>query len=485
MRKKILILLILPILLSTCLQVKAEENLEDKNLEDKIKWIVLNDEKIKDLIKDKYVIIETGILIRRDITPDGVEKSISAHSKIWFPEQKSAYLVRTDLDKGVVKDIKSISYFAPNLEIAKPISYKRTIEELEVWIKEIVLDDKRADRFRERTHYKTELRLVFYSKITPESIGETKVHSVPTLRVSFDNKRYLFIVDLKEERVINFKSEGILGAWATKQSKEVLPTGVLSTDLMWIPFGIVSILAIIGILGVIFKRKIKWAGLAAAWGFYLPVILGILAPMIVPFLGIGVIYLTWKPLYMHPKLSFLSLGMYPYPYSPMPIIIRRAMPILGIILIVLGLGITIVGFWQIVHARRRESGLVKGGLYSISRHPQYFAIILWTLGIVLLHPIPRIIDFLLWTVLVLLHIFLADSEEVKLCKEFGIEYEKYRKKVPFILPFSKKFDNIFRFVPRSGWGRKAVEMAIYIPLVSLFIYFLSFYATCSTATYPY
>ena len=196
------------------------------------------------------------------------------------------------------------------------------------------------------------------------------------------------------------------------------------------------ILLILAIIGLIFKNKLKWSGAGAVWVFYLPTILGILFPMIIPLLGAGLLYLLWEPIIRVPWLSFLAYGWYPYPLCPIPLVIRKIIRYIGIFLIVSGLGITIAGLWKVIKSRRKDEGLLKTGLYSISRHPQYWAIIGWTLEIIFISPIPRVIDFFAWSILVLLHIFLADSEESKLKKEFGLEYEEYRKEVPYI-PFLK------------------------------------------------
>ena len=466
--KKILIIILLIIILQNIAIC------EEGSLEEEIKEIIFANSEVKNLILDKDSIFQLAIRVRSD--SNGNRITSFGNTVIYFPDEKLAYSIDVNLDAELVEGITPITYYDSQLKIAKPISYKeyKNIGGLEERIKEIVFKNEKArDLLKDEKYLGTLLVLFFYSEITEGEIGETKVWNIPNLSISADGKTTIFFVDLKEERVINIVTPDRMGAWSGKQYEEAI-----SGKNWWIPFIIVISLIIIGILGVILNKKIKWAGYFAAWIFYIPVILGILAPMIIPFLGVGIFYLIWEPLEVQ-SLSFLRLGMYPYPYCPIPPVMRKAINIIGFILIALGFGVTVIGLWQIIRAKkvkRKEGGLIQTGLYSISRHPQYLGIIGWTLGIILISPIPRIMDFLLWTVLVLLHIFLADSEENKLYKEFGSEYIEYSNRVPYMLPYAKKFDQIFKFIPKHGWKRKFIEIIIYIPITALFLYILTFFA---------
>ncbi len=83
----------------------------------------------------------------------------------------------------------------------------------------------------------------------------------------------------------------------------------------------------------------------------------------------------------------------------------------------------------------RKDELVTYGLYSVVRHPQYFGIIVVTLGITIMC---RQSDFggqvtEIWLIQVLGYILLAGYEERHLMKEHE-EYQQYREKVAFIFP---------------------------------------------------
>ncbi len=80
----------------------------------------------------------------------------------------------------------------------------------------------------------------------------------------------------------------------------------------------------------------------------------------------------------------------------------------------------------------RTEAIVTTGVYSIVRHPQYFGGLLAHIGI----------SFLLSTwyslfstpLVVTLVYLMSRKEEMELTREFGKEYENYRKKVPMLLP---------------------------------------------------
>ena len=81
---------------------------------------------------------------------------------------------------------------------------------------------------------------------------------------------------------------------------------------------------------------------------------------------------------------------------------------------------------------RRKTKIVTTGLYSVVRHPQYVGIIILTLGITLIGFF-QIQVWIAWFIEVLGYILLAFFEERHLLKEYGEEYLQYRQKVPFMI----------------------------------------------------
>jgi len=84
----------------------------------------------------------------------------------------------------------------------------------------------------------------------------------------------------------------------------------------------------------------------------------------------------------------------------------------------------------------RAKRVITKGVYSIVRHPQYLGGILAHIGVSFLL---SAFYSLLVTPIVIGFIFIISwKEEKELTKEFGQEYEDYKKKVPMLIPLIKK-----------------------------------------------
>jgi len=111
-------------------------------------------------------------------------------------------------------------------------------------------------------------------------------------------------------------------------------------------------------------------------------------------------------------------------------------------------GISFLIYSVIYRRTKRKEGLVTSGPYRLVRHPQYFGIILATLGMtswsVWILNNTFGIGFLsaeqtigVWFVLLAAYILLASVEESYISKEYGKSYENYRNRVPFLVPLAK------------------------------------------------
>jgi len=105
---------------------------------------------------------------------------------------------------------------------------------------------------------------------------------------------------------------------------------------------------------------------------------------------------------------------------------------LGPVMILVGFALFCVGAGQIYWAKIRRSGLVTGGMYRFVRHPQYVALTLFGVGILLTWG--RAITFLAFFLMMFLYYYLAKSEERTCVRLFGKHYEQYRRGTSFILP---------------------------------------------------
>ena len=66
------------------------------------------------------------------------------------------------------------------------------------------------------------------------------------------------------------------------------------------------------------------------------------------------------------------------------------------------------------------------------RHPQYFGGILAHIGISFL--LSSFFSLLVLPIIIILNFLICWKEEKELIKEFGNEYEEYKKKVPILFP---------------------------------------------------
>jgi len=117
--------------------------------------------------------------------------------------------------------------------------------------------------------------------------------------------------------------------------------------------------------------------------------------------------------------------------------------------------LSLVFGWMPIFVLKKKGGVKKGksyvdtsvlvdsGLYSIVRHPQYTAGILWSLALILIsqNGIVTALGFIV-VLLMYIDIMKADKHEIE---KFGEEYKRYMKRVPrtnFIL-------GIFRLLKRT------------------------------------
>lgn len=107
----------------------------------------------------------------------------------------------------------------------------------------------------------------------------------------------------------------------------------------------------------------------------------------------------------------------------------------GPVLVVIGFLLFCAGAFQIYAAKWRKSGLVTGGLYRFVRHPQYIALTLFGLGLLLAWG--RAIMFVAFFLMMFLYYYLAKSEERICVRLFGEDYERYRERTSFVIPGDK------------------------------------------------
>lgn len=142
-------------------------------------------------------------------------------------------------------------------------------------------------------------------------------------------------------------------------------------------------------------------------------------------------------------------------------IIEKAFLIIGLIILA----------YSIIHLNmKKKEGLVTSGPYRLVRHPQYFGIILSTLGLtswsvwilnntfgVGFLSVTQTIE--VWFIQVFAYIILASVEEAYLAKIHAEAFENYKNKVPFLIPFLRT-------------RRRLLDILLSILILSILLYIL-------------
>src|SRR5215470_5675720 len=88
--------------------------------------------------------------------------------------------------------------------------------------------------------------------------------------------------------------------------------------------------------------------------------------------------------------------------------------------------------WKVLYEAQRAHTLATTGPYAYVRHPQYVGFIVIMLGF--LFQWPTLVTLLMFPVLVVMYVRLAQIEEREALQEFGDQYRDYMQRVPAFLP---------------------------------------------------
>lgn len=101
------------------------------------------------------------------------------------------------------------------------------------------------------------------------------------------------------------------------------------------------------------------------------------------------------------------------------------------ILIVLGF-MLLASAWRVLYEAQVQHRVATTGPYARIRHPQYVGFVIIMFGFLLQWP--TIVTLLMFPVLLVVYARLARREERDSIKEFGADYERYRARVPALIP---------------------------------------------------
>lgn len=142
------------------------------------------------------------------------------------------------------------------------------------------------------------------------------------------------------------------------------------------------------------------------------------------------IWISPQPRFIIPFLNELSIKI-----ISINLKINLINLVISVPLIIAGIWFGIKGVTQTtikVAETHRAKKIIKNGVYSIVRHPQYFGGMLAHLGFSVL--LSSIYSLIITPIVFLLIYLISWKEEKELEKEFSQDYKNYKKKVPMLIP---------------------------------------------------
>jgi len=148
-------------------------------------------------------------------------------------------------------------------------------------------------------------------------------------------------------------------------------------------------------------------------------------------------FLFWIEIWVSPQPRFAILIL----QNP-SILLPIATPSIHLLHLITGVIFFISGAWLAVKGvtevtlraaeTHRTERIITGGVYSTVRHHQYLGGLLAHIGISFL--LSAWYSLLATPLMVVLVFLISKKEEEELVREFGEEYEDYKKKVPMLIP---------------------------------------------------
>jgi protein-S-isoprenylcysteine O-methyltransferase Ste14 len=242
--------------------------------------------------------------------------------------------------------------------------------------------------------------------------------------------------------------------------------------------GLMVLLAIVGFITE--KRGLASLG---SIGFILPIYAYFVMHM--SFLaGLQIVTALWGPfwgdLVRLGDVAYVPYLALVYPFAWIGVDIRR---FLAGLFASLGLLIFVLGVLAWFYAHFQKKGTADFWVYRLTRHPQYLGWIVWSYGLML--RVSQRGDTALhgsnpgaslpWVLSTLIIICVALSEEIRMRRQYGLEYERYSRGAPFMLPLPGFLSRIlsapFRLVlrkdrPETGWDL-VWTFALYLALIAL------------------
>ncbi|THB76319.1 MAG: isoprenylcysteine carboxylmethyltransferase family protein [Desulfobulbaceae bacterium] len=167
----------------------------------------------------------------------------------------------------------------------------------------------------------------------------------------------------------------------------------------------------------------------------------------------------------HPSISWLGATFLPHIVSETSSPLLNNITPVGFILTFGGGALFIFGAIQVYWNKLRKKSVVVSGLYIFVRHPQYTALIIAGLGMLILWP--RYIVLLSYVSMLFVYYHLARHEERECFLKYGSSYQSYMEKTPMFIPFAQKLPRLPQLLSGNNLARRSLYVIIYFSILIL------------------
>jgi len=254
--------------------------------------------------------------------------------------------------------------------------------------------------------------------------------------------------------------------------------------------GYVSLFLIFLLIFFGFYYDKKSLSLLGAFAVFIPVF-GHFALSMFFLAGLGFLRIIWIP-FTEISPYFMNYGDIIYLPNEIILSIGKLFGLnlskeIAIFFIVIGILLFIMGVYVWFSTKFFKDNVAKSFIYKISRHPQYLGWILWSYGLFLL-PSEETMknswgypDSFPWLLSTMIIIAVSLFEEINMRKQFGNEYEDFKRKTAFMFPLPKWLKKFIKhplrlFFNTSGFSKKrhVLVFTLYYTILLIFISFITF-----------
>ena len=179
-------------------------------------------------------------------------------------------------------------------------------------------------------------------------------------------------------------------------------------------------------------------------------------------------YSVFNPIFdwigQFPATRWLTSFFLPHMILP-PTLLLKTIRIAGSAFFIFGVFAFIICALQVYLGKLFKWGVADKGLYRYIRHPQYFSLGIWGIGMAILWP--RFIVLASLSVMFVLYYFLAKDEEKRMLNLYGESYEKYMNDKGMFLPKSveRYFSFINNIIPKTSLRDVVVSLMIIVIVI--------------------